>query len=75
MFQHISAERFDKPASDFKPGPAPQLMWIDIKDLVVDLTYQRDIGKRGAANIRQIADNFDWSKFAPVMVAPIEGGQ
>ena len=23
----------------------------------------------------QIAENFDWSKFAPVIVAPVEGGQ
>lgn len=75
MFQPISMDRFDKPDSEFKPGPAPQLLWIEINDLVVDLSYQRDIGKRGAANIRQIAENFDWSKFAPVIVAPIEGGR
>lgn len=75
MFQPISSERFDAPRSDFKPGPAPQLQWIEIKDLVVDLTYQREIGKRGAGNIRQIAENFDWSKFAPVIVAPLEGGR
>src|ERR1700681_507207 len=74
MFQSISTDRFDKPESEFKPGPAPQLHWLDIKDLVVDMTYQREIGKRGAANIRQIAENFDWSKFAPVIVAPVEGG-
>jgi hypothetical protein len=58
-----------------RPGPAPQLLWIEIKDLVIDPSYQRHIGKRGAANIRQIAENFDWSKFAPVIIAPIEGGQ
>ena len=75
MFQPISTDRFDKPESEFKPGPAPQLHWLDIKDLVVDMTYQREIGKRGAANIRQIAENFDWSKFAPIIVAPLEGGQ
>jgi ParB-like nuclease domain len=75
MFHPISTERFDKPQAEFKPGPAPQLRWLETKDLVVDPTYQREIGKRGAANIRQIAENFDWSKFAPVIVAPIEGGQ
>jgi ParB-like nuclease domain len=61
-----------------EPGdrePAPQLLWIEIKDLVIDPSYQRHIGKRGAANIRQIAENFDWSKFAPVIIAPIEGAQ
>jgi hypothetical protein len=75
MFNQISTDRFDKPESPFKPGPAPQLQWVETKDLVVDMTYQREIGKRGAANIRQIAENFDWSKFAPIIVAPIEGGQ
>lgn len=74
MFNPISCEQFETPESDFKPGPAPQLLWIEIKNLVVDRTYQRDIGKRGAANIRHIAENFDWSKFAPVIVAPVEGG-
>jgi hypothetical protein len=75
MFQSISTERFDQPEAEFKPGPAPQLLWLEVKDLVVDMTYQREIGKRGAGNIRQIAENFDWSKFAPVIVAPVEGGQ
>jgi ParB-like nuclease domain len=42
--------------------------------LVVDVTYQREIGRRGAVNVNQIAENFDWSKFAPVIVAPVEGG-
>jgi ParB-like nuclease domain len=44
-------------------------------ELVVDVTYQREIGRRGAVNVNQIAENFDWSKFAPVIVAPVEGGQ
>ena len=41
---------------------------------MVDVTYQREIGRRGAVNVNQIAENFDWSKFAPVIVAPVEGG-
>lgn len=75
MFKPISSVHFERPKSEFKPGPAPQLMWIEIKDLVIDPSYQRDIGRRGTANIHYIAENFDWSKFAPVIVAPIEGGQ
>jgi hypothetical protein len=57
------------------PGPAPFLEWIDTDKLVVDVTYQREIGRRGATNVNQIAENFDWSKFAPVIAAPVEGGQ
>jgi hypothetical protein len=75
MFKPITVHGFETPQSEFKPGPAPQLLWIDIKDLVIDPSYQREIGRRGAANVRQIVENFDWSKFAPVIVAPVEGGQ
>lgn len=63
------------PKSDFKPGPAPMLEWIKTDRFVVDATYQREIGKRGKLNIQHIAENFDWSKFAPVIVAPVEGGR
>jgi len=50
------------------------LLWVEVKDLVVDDSYQREISRRGAMNVRHIAETFDWSKFAPVIVAPIEGG-
>jgi hypothetical protein len=60
---------------DCEPGPAPQLQWIAIGDLVVDTRYQRDLGKTGGKNIVRIAREFEWAKFAPVVVAPIEGGQ
>jgi hypothetical protein len=75
MFKPLSTQRFGSPASEFSPGPAPFLEWIETGRLVVDVTYQREIGRRGAVNVNQIAENFDWSKFAPVIVAPVEGGQ
>ncbi|HZT52353.1 MAG TPA: DUF6551 family protein [Stellaceae bacterium] len=59
----------------FEPGPAPMLQWIAIADLVVDETYQRPIVGAGRTNVRRIAQNFRWSMFAPVIVAPIEGGK
>jgi ParB/Sulfiredoxin domain len=74
MFRPLSAQRFNSPISEFSPGPAPFLEWIETSKLVVDVTYQREIGRRGAVNVNQIAENFDWSKFAPVIVAPVEGG-
>src|SRR5882757_6770492 len=75
MFIPLRTQRFSSPASEFSPGPAPFLEWIETDKLVVDVTYQREIGRRGATNVNQIAENFDWSKFAPVIVAPVEGGQ
>lgn len=74
MHKALSINRFANPESEFSPGPAPFLDWIETEKLVVDMTYQREIGRRGTENVRQIAEHFDWSKFAPVIVAPIEGG-
>ena len=74
MYSELKTKRFAKPRSSFLPGPVPQLQWVEIEKLVVNLHYQREIGRRGAANVAQIAEHFDWSKFAPVIVAPAEGG-
>lgn len=80
MFKPLSTNRFVSPQSEFVPGSAPFLEWLETDKLVVDATYQREIGRRGTINVNQIAENFDWSKFAPVIVAPVivapvEGGQ
>jgi hypothetical protein len=32
MLKPISSEHFEKPESKFRPGPAPQFLWIEIKD-------------------------------------------
>jgi len=75
MLSALSTERFGKPSAPFTPGPAPQLLWLKVNELVVDDAYQRTIGKKGSMNVRHISENFDWSKFAPVIVAPVEGGK
>jgi hypothetical protein len=75
MFKPLNSKRFNSPTSDLAPGPAPFLDWIATERLVVDTEYQREIGRRGATNVAQIAEHFDWSKFAPVIVAPVEGGR
>jgi hypothetical protein len=75
MFKPLNSKRFNLPTQPFTPGPAPILQWIAVELLVVDTEYQREIGRRGTINVMQIAEHFDWSKFAPVIVAPMEGGQ
>src|ERR1700694_285336 len=75
MYKTLNTKRFVTPQSEFSPGPAPFLEWIEIEKLVVDDTYQREIGRRGTMNVHQSAENFDWSNSAPVIVAPVEGGQ
>ncbi len=70
----ISVEGFRKPDAAPSPGPAPIQQWIEIALLRVDPSYQRPIKGSGPKNVARIAAEFDWSKFAPVVVAPIEGG-
>lgn len=57
------------------PGSAPILQWVKIVDLVVDDSYQRDLKFGNWKAIRRIAQNFKWSRFSPVFVAPVEGGK
>jgi hypothetical protein len=70
----ISTEGFDKPKS-VSAGAAPMLQWLKIADLIVDPAYQRPIVGNGRRNVDRIARAFSWSFFAPVVVAPIEGGK
>jgi hypothetical protein len=74
MFKTLNPTQVASPQSKFSPGPAPMLTWISVEELVVDDTYQREVGRRGRSNVEYIAEHFDWSKFAPVIVAPVEGG-
>src|SRR5216683_5098241 len=53
---------------------APYMDWIEVKRLVTDKTYQREISRAGSINVERIAEYFEWAKFSPVIVAPVEGG-
>jgi hypothetical protein len=56
------------------PGPAPMLHWLDLAQLVIDDRYQRPLGVSNWAAIARIAADFRWSRFSPVLVAPVAGG-
>jgi hypothetical protein len=70
----ISVEGFEPRRVD-DVGPAPMLQWIKVADLVVDPAYQRPILGEGRRNVERIAQHFRWAYFAPVVVAPVEGGR
>lgn len=70
----ISLARLARPSRPPDGGARPELTWIAIDSLYVDQTYQRELGERGLRNIGRIAERFDWAFFAPVIVAPLEGG-
>lgn len=57
------------------PGPAPMLQWLPVDQLVIDENYQRPLGRANWTAIQKIAANFAWSRFHPLLVAPIEGGR
>ncbi len=63
-----------RPVTPVDPGPAPMLQWIAVDRLVIDDAYQRPLGAGNWKAIERIAANFQWSRFAPVLAAPISGG-
>lgn len=56
------------------PGTKPILKWLKISELRVDPVYQRHVLRAGERNVIKIAGEFRWARFAPVIVAPAEGG-
>lgn len=56
-------------------GTKPELKWLYVDDLTVDSRYQRSAqSDKSVSAIAKIAENFDWSKFTPVVVSrPTEG--
>lgn len=55
--------------------PQPMLIWAKIEDLVIDRRYQRNITVAGRRAIQRIANEFDWRKYQPILVAPHQGGK
>lgn len=70
----ISTEGFEKPRS-VSAGATPLLQWLPIADLLVDPAYQSPITGKGRRTVNRIAQAFSWASFAPVVVAPTEGGK
>lgn len=64
----------ETPAHELPEQAAPMLQWVALSDLVLDGRYQREITPQGRRNIARIAQEFRWSRFSPLLVAPIEGG-
>lgn len=71
----IETASFPKVSAPSSLGKPARLDWIAIKQLVIDPEYQREVSDRGRKNILKIAGEFDWSKFAPVIVAPAGSDQ
>lgn len=57
------------------PGPEPRLEWLPVTKLVIDPEYQREVRADGRRAIERIAAAFEWTKFSPVVVAPVSLGR
>jgi hypothetical protein len=54
-------------------GRPPKLDFLPLAKLRIDDTYQRSIERKGLATIVRICNEFDWNRFAPLIVARIPG--
>lgn len=52
----------------FAPGQPIELTFVPVDALYTDQRYQRGVGQRGAAVVRQIVEQFCWAKFQPICV-------
>ena len=57
-----------------RKAETPVLCWLPIDRLRLDDSYQRPLGKGGWKSIEVIAGAFDWSRFTPILAAPLDGG-
>ena len=77
MTADSSLQPLSKPAVDIaRPKPAgrpPRLDYLPLSKLRIDDRYQRQIERRGLSNIVNICNNFDWNRFAPLIVARVPG--
>jgi hypothetical protein len=73
-FEPLNIAHYQQPTTPLSDGAAPYMDWIEVKRLVTDKTYQREISRAGSINVERIAEYFEWAKFSPVIVAPVEGG-
>ncbi len=53
-------------------GPLPLMEWIDLDGLVVDHTYQRELGEKSISRINRIVSEFNWRDFQPLTVTPVD---
>lgn len=70
----VPLQKFDlQAAPPASPGRPPRMEWVSISSLRIDPSYQRPIVGRGMQTIRHIVAGFEWSRFSPLIVAPVPG--
>ena len=54
------------------PGPAPEIQFLEPRQLVVNEDYQRDLSKASHRQIKKMAAGWDWASFKAPSVARTE---
>lgn len=68
-FRPIATVELDSAAPPKRGSQPGGVIWVKPSELFVDTRYQRDLGAFGVTRVREIAENFDWRKFTPIIVA------
>lgn len=56
-------------------GPRPRVVWLDLALLVVDGSYQRDVGKVGNKHVNELRRAWNWNCYQPVIVSERADGR
>lgn len=72
-FRQIDIEGYT-PAK-LRDQQAPTMVWAELGQMVIDERYQRGITVAGRRAIQRIADDWDWTKYQPVLVAATPDGR
>lgn len=67
-FDASAIEAVDPPSAF---GPPSNFMWVDIDQLRIDPSYQREMREASVKRIREIAGGFTWRLFRTIMVARV----
>jgi len=59
----------DEKIAGNEPGPAPEIQFLEPRQLVVNEDYQRDLSKASIRQIRKMAAGWDWASFKAPSVA------
>lgn len=62
----------DQPEPSEAVGTPGEMIMVELDKLVIDDRYQRRILKRGVSTIREILEDFHWSMFDPLVIAPAD---
>lgn len=56
-------------------GARPRVVWIALGQLVVDKTYQREIGGAGVTHVNRLLREFNWNCYQPIIVGERDDGR